>query len=130
MPAFPKDLEKVAVTFFTVRLTRTQEAPMRILEEAVFRFFDQKTRSSPAEEQRTEPVDKPPASGDALARPRAKQQRQRSQERERSEHQQSDAEKERRGQDRRQNQQVVFLDTRTTPSRRRSGRPPEIDTQV
>ncbi len=103
---------------------------MRILEETVFRFFDQKTKPSPAEEQRTEPVDNLPASGDALARPPTQQQRKRPQERGRSHDQRSDANEERRGRDRRQNQQVVFLDTRTTPTRRRSGRQPEIDTQV
>ncbi|MFB0936491.1 MAG: hypothetical protein QMB52_12025 [Propionivibrio sp.] len=107
---------------------------MRIPEEAVFRFFKQKMQQSPAEEQRAEPVDSLAASRDALARARSrlmeKQAKDAANDQQRLEHRRSDAYEERRRQDRRQNQQDVLLDTRATPSRRKSGPYPEIDTEA
>ena len=103
---------------------------MRILEEAVLRFFDQKAKPSPAEEQRAGPVDSLPASGDALARPRTQAPGKPLHERRRQNDPQSNTDGERRRQDRRQNQQNILLDTRTTTCRRRPGDPLEIDTQA
>ncbi len=101
---------------------------MRILEEAVLRFFNQKAKPSPAEEQRTEPVESLPASGDALARTRTQASEKPPQERRRPKDQRPQTDEERRRQDRRLNQQDILLDTRTTPCRRRPGGRPEIDT--
>lgn len=107
---------------------------MRIPDETVFRFFKQKTPQSPAEEQRTEPVDSLAASRDALARARARAREKQAQDvlnaQKHLEQQRTDAGDERRRQDRRQKQQDVLLDTRATPSRRRSARYPGIDTKV
>ncbi len=107
---------------------------MRIPEEAVFRFFKQKPQQSPAEEQRTEPVDSLAASRDALARVRSRLREKQAQDalnnQERLEQRRSGASDERRQQDRRQKQQDVLLDTRATPSRRKSGLYPEIDTEA
>ena len=107
---------------------------MRIPEEAVLRFFEQKTQQSPAEQQRAEPVDNLAASRDALARTRSrlreKQAKDALNNQKRAEQRRSDADEERRRQDRRQNQQDVLLDTRATPSRRRSGLYPQIDTEA
>ena len=107
---------------------------MRIAEEAVFRFFEQKTQQSPAEEQRAEPVDSLAASRDALARARSRIREKQAQDalnhHRRLEQRHSDVDEERRRQDRRQKQQEVILDTRVTPSRRKSGLYPEIDTEA
>ncbi len=107
---------------------------MRIPEEAVFRFFEQKTQQSPVEEQRTEPVDSLAAGRDALARARSRLREQQAKDaqdkQERQEQRRSYAYEERRGQDRRQKQQDVLLDTRATPSRRKSGLYPGIDTEA
>ena len=107
---------------------------MRIPEEAVFRFFEQKTQQSPAEEQRTEPVDSLAASRDALARARSRLREKQAQDalnhQRRPEQRHSDVDEERRQHDRRQKQQDVLLDTRVTHSRRRSMLYPEIDTEA
>ncbi len=98
---------------------------MRILEETIFRFFDQKKGKQPAETQGTQPVDALAAGRDALSPARLRAARKQALDRssEQAEQQRrkqaSDEEEERRRQDRRKQQQNVLLDTRATPSRRR-----------
>ena len=108
---------------------------MRILEETIFRFFEQRKGKSTAETQGTLPVDALAAGRDALSPTRLRDAKKQALDRasEQAEQQRrrhaTDGEEERRRQDRRKQQQDVLLDTRTTPSRRRTPYP-AIDVKV
>ena len=107
---------------------------MRILEETIFRFFEQRKGKSPAETQGTLPVDALAAGRDALSPARLRDAKKQALDRASEQAEQrrrhaTDGEEERRRQDRRKQQQDVLLDTRTTPSRRRTPYP-AIDVKV
>lgn len=107
---------------------------MRILEETIFRFFEQRKGKSPAETQGTLPVDALAAGRDALSPARLRDAKKQALDRASEQAEQrrrhaTDGEEERRRQDRRKQQQDVLLDTRTSPSRRRTPYP-AIDVKV
>jgi len=92
---------------------------MRVPEETVFRFFNLKSRQSPADEQAPEPVDGLAAGRDALARERSRANQNQTEEvyqrQERRKEARQHAGEERRQHDRRKRKQDVLLDTRTAP---------------
>ena len=107
---------------------------MRILEETIFRFFEQRKGKSPAETQGTLPVDALAAGRDALSPARLRDAKKQALDRASEQAEQrrrhaTDGEEDRRRQDRRKQQQDVLLDTRTTSSRRRTPYP-AIDVKV
>ena len=107
---------------------------MRILEETIFRFFEQRKGKSSAETQGTLPVDALAAGRDALSPARLRDAKKQALDRASEQAEQrrrhaTDGEEERRRQDRRKQQQDVLLDTRTSPSRRRTPYP-AIDVKV
>ena len=107
---------------------------MRIPEETLLRPFEQQTRQPPPGEKGTEPVDRLTPSRDALSRTQPRPDKNHAKdlldEQERRKRQRSEEAEERRGYDRRKKQQDVLLDTRTTPSRRRSALYPPVDVKV
>ena len=107
---------------------------MRIPDETIFRFFEQKKRQSPSGENGIEPVDHLAPSRDALSReqpqPDEKLAENTLDEQKRKKSMNPEGGKERRRHDRRQKQQDVLLDTRTNSSRRRSAQHPVIDVKA